>query len=79
MLHLFLSLVITLLFTNTIAFQVSSSRFTNNARGLYMDKDMFSESLSDVKLEAGQLTRQRYIATNRFNCREGKMAQFEKR
>ena len=44
-----------------------------------MEADMFAEASIGVKLQAGQLQRERYIASNRFKCREGKGPKFEKR
>jgi heme-degrading monooxygenase HmoA len=40
---------------------------------------MFAESDTVVELDEGQLTRQRYIASNRFQVRDGKGPKFEKR
>ena len=39
----------------------------------------FDEALVERELASGQLTRQRYVASNRFRVRPGKSAKFEKR
>lgn len=46
---------------------------------LTMENGMFDEALSERVLADGQLTRERYIASNRFRVRDGKSAKFEKR
>ena len=45
---------------------------------LSMNDGMFSEADAEVNLENGQLTG-RYIASNRFQVRNGKGPKFEKR
>ena len=75
---LFCLLIITI-FNVVKCFQIPTTTIKSYKTVIKMEKDMFAESNVGLKLQSGQLQRERYIATNRFKCREGKGPAFEKR
>jgi len=73
-------LLITTIFNVVKCFQIPKTLTTKSYKNVIkMEKDMFAESNVGLKLQSGQLQRERYIASNRFKCREGKGPAFEKR
>ena len=56
-----------------------SFRIPPNGRTESRIRMHFDEALKERSLEKGQLSRQRYVATNRFRVRKGQRARFEKR
>ena len=77
MMKLLLVFCIIINYVNVMSFQISSS--VKSISKITMEKDMFAEASVERKLQAGQLPRERYIASNRFKCRDGKGPKFEKR
>ena len=68
MMMIFIALLLLAQFcSQTLSFQqITAVKRSNGRTVVKMEKDMFSEAAVGLKLQPGQIERERYIACNRF-------------